>query len=421
MAHATGSLRDLIYAQEWEFGVSRWSPAVTDIAKRIRNTGDTINLTKNTTQSAELTGDRAIRYLRHGNEAVGGDISFEFAPGAFDDFLAAAIGGTWGLLSAVGTLTLATQPEVGDTITIGSATFTFAASKSDKYSVVLGDTVLDTQANLSLAVSKYCSVATLGTWAANAATLTARYAGTWANAVPTTSNLTAVGDGFAATILGGGTDGNVVKQGTAIFSYSIEKGFTDIAQYGLYRGCVVNGMSLDISTDATVTGSFTFVGAGSGAFYAASAETGSIADPMMSEPFSAHESEVLIDGIDDCIVTALNITVDNGMTANYSICGPEAVSVAADRVNVTGTITALFEDAIQLNKFIQEESSTLALTLTDSAGNEYEFYFPKIKYTGGDLPVSGGGVISVSLPFQALYDNTPGTETALRITRTLVV
>jgi len=343
MAHATGSLRNLIYAQEWEFGVDRWGEGKTSIGTSLRNTGDTINLTKNTAQSAELTGDRAIRYLRHGNETVGGDVSLEFAPAVFDDFLASAIGGTWGTVAATGTLTMVNQPGAGETITIGSVTFTFAVAKTSKYHVVIGSTIGATQANLSEAVLNYCSVATLGTWVANVTTVTARYAGTWANAVPTTDTLLGVGDGFTGALLAGGEDGDVVIQGTAVFSYSLEKGFTDIDQYGLYRGLTVNTFSLDVSTDATVTGSFSFVGAGADAYVGASLETGTVIEPSYTEPFSAHESEVLIDGIDECVVTALNINVDNGIAANYSICGPEAVSVAADRVNVTGTITALFE------------------------------------------------------------------------------
>jgi hypothetical protein len=416
MAHATGSLRDLIYAQEWELGVDRWGEGASSIGKGFRNTGDSINLTKNTTQSSELTGDRAIRYLRHGNETVSGDVSFEFAPVAFDDFLASALGGTWGTASATGTLTMANQPGAGETITIGSAVFTFALAKTSKYHVVIGGTLGATQANLTEAVLNYCSVATLGAWVADVSTVTARYAGTWANAVPTTDTLLGVGDGFTGAVLADGADGDVVKQGTALFSYSIEKGFTDIDQYGLYRGCVVNTLTLDVATDGVVTGTLAFIGSGADAFVAASNETGTVTAPSYAEPFSSHESEILIDGLDDCIVTGLSISIDNGVVANYSLCGPEAVSAIADRLNATGTLTMLFESDVHVAKFISEATATLKFTLS-SGGNSYEFYFPKIKYTGGDTPVSGGGVVSISMPFQALYDDSEAT--AVRITRTL--
>jgi hypothetical protein len=135
-----------------------------------------------------------------------------------------------------------------------------------------------------------------------------------------------------------------------------------------------------------------------------------------TEPFSSHESEILLDGSDDCIVTGLSISIDNGVVANYALCGPEAVSAIADRLNATGTLTLMFENDAHIAKFINEDTATLKFTLS-SDGNSYEFYFPKIKYTGGDIPVSGGGVISISMPFQALYDDSEAT--AVKITRTL--
>ena len=69
MATATGSLRRIVYGGEATF------KAGMTTGKILRNTGDSLNLTKTSTQSGELTGDRAIRSLRLGNEAVAGDIS----------------------------------------------------------------------------------------------------------------------------------------------------------------------------------------------------------------------------------------------------------------------------------------------------------------------------------------------------------
>ena len=110
------------------------------------------------------------------------------------------------------------------------------------------------------------------------------------------------------------------------------------------------------------------------------------------------------------------MSVDNGITANYVVCGPEAVSVTHDRVNVTGNLTILFEDAKQISKFIDEGAVSLQVTLTNG-GDSYIFKLPKIKYTGGDIPVNGGGVVTISLPFQALYDDTENS--AIVITRSL--
>lgn len=305
MATATGSLRRIVYAGEASF-----KAGIGATGTILRNTGDSLNLTKTSSQSAELTGDRAIRSLRLGNEAVAGDISFELAYGDFDDMLAAVM----------------------------------------------------------------CKAA-------------------WST--------------------------NVLKQGVTVPTFGIEKGFTDIVQYIEYVGCAVNTLAISISTDAIITGTLGIIGAGvaNDPAYAATPAVASPTDPTYTEPFVSFDGAVLLGGTDACgLITGIDFTIDNGITANYTICTPEAASLTPDRFNVTGTLTMLFEDADELNKFVSEESSTLKITLTDDVGNILEFNFPKIKYTGGDVSVSGGGVVPVSLPFQALYDET--AESTLVITRT---
>jgi hypothetical protein len=309
MATATGSLRRIVYTGEAEFkdGFKNETGTI------LRNTGDSLNLTKTSSQSAELTGDRAIRSLRLGNEAVAGDISFELAYGDFDDMLAAAMCSTWDTDTGIG----------------------------------------------------------------------------------------------------------VLKQGTTVPTFGIEKGFTDIGQYIEYVGCAVNTLAISISTDAIITGTLGIIGAGvaNEPAYTSNPAVSSPTDPTYTEPFVSFDGEVSLGGDDACgLITGIDFTIDNGITANYTICTPEAASLTPDRFNVTGTLTMLFEDVEELNKFVDEDSSTLKITLTDDVGNELEFNFPKIKYTGGDVSVSGGGVIPISLPFQALYDTD--SESTLVITRT---
>lgn len=315
-ATATGSLRRIIYSAETLF-----KDGVATTAKLLRNTGDSLNLTKTSSQSAELTGDRTIRSLRLGNETVAGDISFELAYGDFDDMLAAAMCNGW-------------SPD---------------------------------------------------------------------------------------------TDPRVLKQGVKVPTFGIEKGFTDLPQYIEYVGCAINTLAINISTDAIITGTLGVIGAGVNnadvdnvpayAAYTANSAATTITQPDYTEPFAAFDGEILLDDDDACgIITGIDFTIDNGITANYALCTPEATSLTPDRFNVTGTLTMMFNDATELNKFVSETSSALKITLTDNAGNKLDFNFPKIKYTGGDVSVSGGGIIPISLPFQALYDET--AESTLVITRT---
>jgi hypothetical protein len=213
-----------------------------------------------------------------------------------------------------------------------------------------------------------------------------------------------------------GTGTKTLVQGDTITSFAFEKGFTDISRYIEYVGCVANSLAISFSTDSIVSGTLGIIGAGNdGGYTSVSGFAGTPTEPTNTEPFVSFDGELLIDGADGCgIITALDFTIDNGYTANYTLCTPEAVSMTPASFNVTGTITALFQDSVELDKFLAEETSTLKVTLTDVDANTLEFEFPKIKYTGGDVPVSGDGVISLSLPFTALYDET--VKSSIRIT-----
>lgn len=84
---ARGSRRGLIYIAEVTPGTT---PALPDMTI-LRNTGDSLVLTKDSFQSAELRSDRAITDLTMGNKQTGGGIDFEFSATNFDIWLAAAL------------------------------------------------------------------------------------------------------------------------------------------------------------------------------------------------------------------------------------------------------------------------------------------------------------------------------------------
>jgi hypothetical protein len=84
------------------------------------------------------------------------------------------------------------------------------------------------------------------------------------------------------------------------------------------------------------------------------------------------------------------------------------------RSNLTGRLSAWFEDAVMLNKFISETESSLSLVLDGPAG-DLTISVPRLKYTGGGLTMNGEQGIVVDMPFQALRDGTAGTS--FQITR----
>lgn len=88
---ASGSRHSLRYIEQLVRGTTPATPAFTTL----RNTGTTLGLSKETLQSEEMVSDRQVRDLRHGAYQVGGDVNFELSYGSQDDWLAAALQGTW--------------------------------------------------------------------------------------------------------------------------------------------------------------------------------------------------------------------------------------------------------------------------------------------------------------------------------------
>ena len=82
------------------------------------------------------------------------------------------------------------------------------------------------------------------------------------------------------------------------------------------------------------------------------------------------------------------------------------VRPAIGRSNLTGSATVYFEDSTFLSKFIDETETSLTMELPDGAGNSYILEIPRFKFTAGQPDVAGQGSITLSMPFQALFDTT---------------
>ncbi len=87
-----------------------------------------------------------------------------------------------------------------------------------------------------------------------------------------------------------------------------------------------------------------------------------------------------------------------------------AAGIVPGRINCTGTVSAFFSDMAMMNKFLNETESSLTVVLGDGATKSYRITLPRIKYSGGNNPVSDEGPIQLDMPFQALLDNTAQTN-----------
>ena len=207
---------------------------------------------------------------------------------------------------------------------------------------------------------------------------------------------------------------NVLKVGTVPKYFSIEDYAADIDQARLFTGCSVNTLSVSLAPNAMVTGTFGIVGkdmAISATEKTQDAATG-------ASPFDSYSGDLEIGGSVAAIVTAMDFTVTNGFAPTFVVGDDSAPSLEVGDAVVEGTISAYFEDAALLNRFIDETETSLKVTVGDNEGtpNTMEFFFPRCKINSADVGVDGPTSRIISLTFVALRDETE--ETNLRITRT---
>ena len=115
-------------------------------------------------------------------------------------------------------------------------------------------------------------------------------------------------------------------------------------------------------------------------------------------------------GVPIAVITEISLSLENALEARFVVGSKQSIRPSIGRSNVTGQVTAYFENSALLDKFINETESSIVFELPDGAGNKYTFTLPRIKYTGGQPDVDGEGPITLAMPFQALLDPTTGTN-----------
>ena len=223
-------------------------------------------------------------------------------------------------------------------------------------------------------------------------------------------------DDFLESAMLSAFSGAVLKVGTTPQFFSIEDYAADIDQARLFTGCSVSTMGVSLAPNQMVTTTFGMVGKDttiSGTEKTQTAASG-------AAPFDAYSGNIGIGNVGGAanvaIVTALDFTLTNSFAPTFVIGDDSAPSLEYGRAEVEGTLTAYFEDATLINRFLNETETEIEVSVDDPTGNNsYTFQFPKVKINSADVGVDGPTSRMISLSFVALYDTTELTN--LKITR----
>lgn len=228
-------------------------------------------------------------------------------------------------------------------------------------------------------------------------------------------------DPFLESALFNSWSTDTLKVGTTPKYFTIEDRAEDITQYRLFTGMSVSSLAISIAPNQMVTGTFAMVGkdmtiSGSSADATTTVSSG-------NQPFDSYSGDIKIAdasgtlGSALTVITSVELTIDNALNPTFVVGEDTTPQLEYGMANVSGTITAYFEDAALINRFLNETETQIEVSVDDPTGsNPYTFFIPKAKINTGDVPVEGTASRIITMEYVGLYDSTE--ESNLTITRT---
>jgi len=198
-----------------------------------------------------------------------------------------------------------------------------------------------------------------------------------------------------------------IRNGIERKSYLVEKKFGDVDKYVAFTGMRVGQMSLNVESQALVTGSFSMQGK-----EGAGSETsvlGTIIPAGIKDALNATTNVGQIEEGGTAVETAIRsvmISINNNLRPKPQIGSKSPVDIGLGFVDVTGTLTAYFEDLAMFNKFINHTSSQLSFRFTDSESNVLVFTLPRLYFSAGTPQApQGNDDVMLGLEFTAVRSN----------------
>lgn len=212
---------------------------------------------------------------------------------------------------------------------------------------------------------------------------------------------------------------DVLKVGTTPKFFSIEDYAADIDQARLFTGMTVSTLGISMAPNQMVATTFGMVGKD----MTIGQTEKTLNASSTNAPFDAYSGSIGIGAIGTgtpssvAVVTGIDFTLENSYAPTFVIGSDSAPSLEYGRAEVSGTISAYFEDAALINRFLNETETGVQVIVNDPTGsNPYTFKFPRCKINSADVGVDGPTSRIVSMEFVGLYDTAETSN--MEITRT---
>lgn len=375
MSIASGTRTELVYIAEVTQGTTPSTPTM----KVLRATSRNVNPKKNILESNEMWEDRMERDVRHGFKRVEGSIGFELSSQSYDDWIEAALGGTWTTITALSTTVSAT----GTGFSTASGSFITNGYRVGDVVTAAGFTAPGL--NIKYVVTSVAAGA-IGTY-------------------PIPSTTEAAGSGKSITVTG-----QRCSIGTTLKTFTLERRFKDISVFQQSLGVSPTTMNVNITPEQIVGGSFGVIGMNPSAPTTATIASATTAAPTTS-PFSSFKGLVMAAGAPIAIVTGLEIALNDNRSLEPVVASETSPEVFEGQAQVSGTLTAFLKDRTMLNYFNDETEIGINVRLDDPDGtNFHNIVMNRVKGTAGDVDPPKSGPCVIQFPYRALRDSTSQTS-----------
>lgn len=194
------------------------------------------------------------------------------------------------------------------------------------------------------------------------------------------------------------------KPGEVQPSYVIERGFQDIGQYFKYNGCKVSRMSFVFGGDGELTVTIELLG---GKETIKQVTMDASPTHYTFTRYNNFQAAIKEAGVKIGICTNITLDIDFGLDGDTYVIGGGGFrgQVNEGIINISGTLTAFFEDETFLNKAINATESSVEIMLA-SGSTTMSILLPELLFARNSPGVSGATGIKQELQYSAYYDDS---------------
>lgn len=205
---------------------------------------------------------------------------------------------------------------------------------------------------------------------------------------------------------------------------TFEKQFTDLdtAEYFVYNGCKINSFKASFKSEGFIDSTFNIIGAAETVTTTSfDATPTDYSTSAVGGAFDGFEATIKEGGSTLGTCTEIDFTLENNLDSSvYVIDGTGTrYSLPDGMVKVSGTVKCLFDSMTLYNKAINNQETSLQITLQHGTGSgaayneRLEIYLDEVLLQPNAPVVSGPTGVLVELPFTAYYKDSANAS-ALR-------